>query len=66
MDYHAQMIARIEEQFYTSCTRYSTGAFLRMKLGKALEKRKVAPHLLNPTNKPEKHWQNTLKNSVNP
>ncbi|MEO0443811.1 MAG: acyl CoA:acetate/3-ketoacid CoA transferase [Pseudomonadota bacterium] len=45
IDYHAQMIARMEEQFYTSCTRYSTGAFLRMKLGKALEKRKVAPHL---------------------
>ncbi|MGH1487465.1 MAG: acyl CoA:acetate/3-ketoacid CoA transferase [Cellvibrionaceae bacterium] len=45
MDYHAECVARIEKNFYTSCTRYSTGAFLRMKLGKALEKRKVAPHL---------------------
>jgi propionate CoA-transferase len=45
IDYHAQRIERIEQDFYTSCTRYSTGAFLRMKLGKALEKRKVAPHL---------------------
>lgn len=45
IDYHAQMVARLEKQFYSSCTRYSGGAFLRMKLGKALEKRKVAPHL---------------------
>ncbi|MGH1441495.1 MAG: acyl CoA:acetate/3-ketoacid CoA transferase [Cellvibrionaceae bacterium] len=45
MDYHAERIVHVEEEFYTSCTRYSGGAFLRMKLGKALEKRKVAPHL---------------------
>lgn len=44
LDYHAACVAKSEE-FYTSCTRYSGGAFLRMKLGKALEKRKVAPHL---------------------
>lgn len=45
MDYHAEQIAYVEKEFYTSCTRYSGGAFLRMKLGRALEKRKVAPHL---------------------
>jgi propionate CoA-transferase len=45
MDYHAQMISTIEKQFYTTSTRYSTGAFLRMKLGEALAKRKVSPHL---------------------
>jgi propionate CoA-transferase len=45
MDYHANMISDMEEQFYTTSTRYSTGAFLRMKLGEALSKRKVSPHL---------------------
>lgn len=45
MDYHAQMISHLEDEFYTTSTRYSTGAFLRMKLGEALEKRKVSPHL---------------------
>lgn len=45
MDYHANMISQMEEQFYTTSTRYSTGAFLRMKLGEALAKRKVSPHL---------------------
>lgn len=45
MDFHAEAIVKCEKEFYTSCTRYSGGAFLRMKLGDALEKRKVAPHL---------------------
>jgi len=45
IDFYAQSIASMEKEFYSSCTRYSTGAFLRMKLGSALEKRKVAPHL---------------------
>jgi propionate CoA-transferase len=45
MDYHANMISLVEKEFYTTSTRYSTGAFLRMKLGEALEKRKVSPHL---------------------
>ena len=45
MDYHAQMISRLEHEYYTTSTRYSTGAFLRMKLGEALTKRKVSPHL---------------------
>ncbi|MFT5421524.1 MAG: propionate CoA-transferase [Candidatus Endobugula sp.] len=45
MDYHAKMISLVEKEFYTTSTRYSTGAFLRMKLGEALEKRKVSPHL---------------------
>ncbi|MFT7387564.1 MAG: propionate CoA-transferase [Candidatus Endobugula sp.] len=45
MDYHANMISEMEQQFYTTSTRYSTGAFLRMKLGEALSKRKVSPHI---------------------
>lgn len=45
LDYHAQMISRMESEYYTTSTRYSTGAFLRMKLGEALTKRKVSPHL---------------------
>jgi propionate CoA-transferase len=45
LDYHAKMVGDIEEQYYTTSTRYSTGAFLRMKLGEALSKRKVSPHL---------------------
>lgn len=45
LDHHAQMVELLEKEFYTSSTRYSTSAFLRMKLGQALNKRKVSPHL---------------------
>ena len=32
-------------QFYESVTRYTTSAFLRMKLGDELQKRDLAPHI---------------------
>lgn len=43
--YHTKMLELVEKEFYTSSTRYSTGAFLRMKLGDALTQRKVSTHL---------------------
>ncbi len=45
VDYHNALQDRLEQTFYTSITRYSTAAFLRMKLGQALSKRKVSPNL---------------------
>ncbi len=45
LDAYARMIRYMEENYYTTVTRYSTGAFLRMKLGDALTKRDVAPHI---------------------
>ena len=45
LDTYARMVRYMEENYYTHVTRYSTGAFLRMKLGAALEKRDVAPHV---------------------
>lgn len=61
MDYHARMISRTQDQYYTTCTRYSGGAFLRMKLGKALEKRKVAPHLFESDKQARKALAHYLK-----
>jgi len=45
LDTYARMVHYMEENYYIQVTRYSTGAFLRMKLGAALEKRDVAPHV---------------------
>jgi propionate CoA-transferase len=45
LDAYARMIRYMEENYYTTVTRYSTGAFLRMKLGDALTRRDVAPHI---------------------
>jgi len=33
------------DKYYAEVTRYTTSGFLRMKLGDALEKRGVAPHI---------------------
>lgn len=45
LDPYAEMVRYMEQTHYIRVTRYSTGAFLRMKLGSALEKRNVAPHV---------------------
>ncbi len=45
IDRYARMIHYMEETYYTRVTRYTTGAFLRMKLGEALAQRKIAPHV---------------------
>lgn len=39
------MVAHLMERYYTRVTRYTTSAFLRMKIGDALAARGVAPHL---------------------
>jgi propionate CoA-transferase len=45
LDNYSAMIADLSERFYTSATRYTTNAFLRVKLGDALRRRHLAPHL---------------------
>ncbi|MGF1529187.1 MAG: acyl CoA:acetate/3-ketoacid CoA transferase [Candidatus Competibacterales bacterium] len=45
MEDYAAMVRDLVERFYANVTRYSTNAFLRMKLGTALEQQKLAPHL---------------------
>ncbi len=41
---YADMVRHMEETYYTQVSRYTTSAFMRVKLGKALV-RKVAPHI---------------------
>ncbi len=35
----------MEDAYYTTVTRYTTSAFLRLKLGDDLSKRNVSPHV---------------------
>ena len=44
-DTYAAMVRYMDTHYYLSATRYSTSAFLRMKLGEALAHRSVAPHI---------------------
>lgn len=39
------MVSELQARYYTSATRYTTSAFMRMKLGGALARRNFAPHV---------------------
>ncbi len=45
VDDYIGMVKGIVERHYLDVTRYTSSTFLRMKLGAALERRRVAPHL---------------------
>jgi propionate CoA-transferase len=45
IDAYAQMIRHMEATYYNTVSRYATSAFMRVKLGRDLEKRNVAPHI---------------------
>jgi hypothetical protein len=47
------MVKGIMERHYHDVTRYTSSTFLRMKLGEALEKRELAPHLSRPPSEAE-------------
>ena len=44
-DAYADMVRDIVGRFYTSVTRYTTSAFMRLKLGEALARRDMAPYV---------------------
>jgi propionate CoA-transferase len=45
LDAYSAMVRGLMDKYYAEVTRYTTSGFLRMKLGDALEKRGVAPHI---------------------
>ncbi len=45
VDAYATMVRNLCDRFYTEVTRYTTSAFLRLKLGDSLAAHQVAPHL---------------------
>lgn len=44
-DDYISMVKYVVSEFYTDVTRYTTSAFLRMKLGDELKSRDLAPHI---------------------
>jgi len=44
-DAYLDIVREVNRRFYLGVTRYTTSAFLRMKLGDALKRRKLAPHI---------------------
>ncbi|OAN53753.1 acyl CoA:acetate/3-ketoacid CoA transferase [Paramagnetospirillum marisnigri] len=52
---YLDMVRDVVGRFYTSVTRYTTSAFLRMKLGDALARRGLAPHIFENADQAERH-----------
>ena len=44
-EHYAETVAELVRRFYLSVTRFTTSAFMRAKLGKALAARKLAPYI---------------------
>ena len=49
-DEYIDMVKYVVKRYYLRTTRYTTRTFMRMKLGKALEKRDVAPYIFESPN----------------
>jgi len=45
VDKYMEMVQFVVSKYYENVTRYSTGAFLRMKLGDTLKERNLSPHI---------------------
>jgi propionate CoA-transferase len=45
IDQYTEMVGHLIASYYASVTRYTTSAFLRLKLGDSLVKRNIPPHL---------------------
>lgn len=50
IDAYTEMQTYVTENYFTKVSRYTTSAFLRMKLGASLEKRGKAPHIYESKN----------------
>jgi propionate CoA-transferase len=51
---YSDMVKGLVDRYYTGVTRYTTSAFLRMKIGGALKERKMAPHIYETREEAEK------------
>ncbi|MFH2008076.1 MAG: CoA-transferase [bacterium] len=45
LDAYTDMVKRVVERWYSGVTRYTTSAFLRLKLGRSLADRDLKPHI---------------------
>ena len=51
------MVRNLVDRFYAGVSRYTTSGFLRIKLGEALERRGVAPHIFESAEEAQSDWR---------
>jgi len=57
LDDYSAMVRSLVDRFYSGVSRYTTSGFLRIKLGEALERRGVAPHIFESAEEAQSDWQ---------
>ncbi|HEY6909167.1 MAG TPA: acyl CoA:acetate/3-ketoacid CoA transferase [Myxococcales bacterium] len=57
VDDYTEAVRGLVDRFYSNVTRYTTSAFLRMKLGEALSQRGVAPHIYESAGEARAHLE---------
>jgi propionate CoA-transferase len=56
LDEYSAMVRDLVDRFYSGVSRYTTSGFLRIKLGEALERRGVAPHIFESAHEAQSNW----------
>jgi len=57
LDDYSAMVRGLVDRFYVGVSRYTTSGFLRIKLGEALERRGVAPHIFESADEAQSDWR---------
>ena len=57
LDDYSAMVRQLTDRFYSGVSRYTTSGFLRIKLGEALQRRGVAPHIFESAEEARSDWR---------
>jgi propionate CoA-transferase len=57
LDDYSAMVRSLVDRFYAGVSRYTTSGFLRIKLGEALQRRGVAPHIFESATEAQSDWR---------
>jgi len=66
LDDYSAMVRGLADRFYSQVSRYTTSGFLRIKLGEALQRRGVAPHIFESAEEARSDWRNTAPTTAPP
>jgi propionate CoA-transferase len=61
VDDYSAMVRDLVDRFYSGATRYTTNGFLRAKLGDALNRRQLAPHIYESADEASAHLRELKK-----
>ncbi|MFO1153887.1 MAG: acyl CoA:acetate/3-ketoacid CoA transferase [Rhodospirillales bacterium] len=64
MDEYADMVRKVMTDHYLGVTRYTTSAFLRLKLGETLTRRDLAPHIYENAEEASAHLKDPAPSSA--